>query len=180
MAAPRPSAFRSFGRLAVLVPPVRVEAPECVVVGDGVVVHEHAWLCVQPQPGQPAPLLTLGDRTSINRFAKIVCHASVTIGADCIFSDRVYISDVEHVPAADGPPVLTAPRPVVLEDGVFLGIGAVIKPGVTIGAGSYIGASAVVTTDVPPHSLAAGAPAVVIRTRGAGGEWEPVTAPGGA
>ena len=35
--------------------------------------------------------------------------------------------------------------------------------GVTIGAGSIIAAGAVVTRDIPPHSIAAGVPAQVLR-----------------
>ena len=35
--------------------------------------------------------------------------------------------------------------------------------GVTIGAGSCVGAGAVVTQSIPPHSLAVGVPARVIR-----------------
>ena len=36
--------------------------------------------------------------------------------------------------------------------------------GVTIGEGCVIGAGAVVTKDIPPHSVAVGNPARVIRT----------------
>jgi acetyltransferase-like isoleucine patch superfamily enzyme len=46
----------------------------------------------------------------------------------------------------------------------WLGAGAVILPGVTIGAYSVVGAGSIVTKDVPPCSVVAGAPARVIRT----------------
>jgi acetyltransferase-like isoleucine patch superfamily enzyme len=39
----------------------------------------------------------------------------------------------------------------------------VITSGVTIGERSVIGANSVVTTDIPPYSIAAGAPAKVLR-----------------
>jgi acetyltransferase-like isoleucine patch superfamily enzyme len=54
---------------------------------------------------------------------------------------------------------------VVIEDDVWVGGSATILSGVTIGRGSIIGASAVVTTSVPPYSIVGGNPARVIRAR---------------
>ncbi|MCK7499235.1 MAG: hypothetical protein MZW92_58750 [Comamonadaceae bacterium] len=54
--------------------------------------------------------------------------------------------------------------PVIIEDEVWLGQGVVVLPNVRIGRSSIIGANAVVTHDIPPYSVAAGAPAKVIRT----------------
>jgi acetyltransferase-like isoleucine patch superfamily enzyme len=45
----------------------------------------------------------------------------------------------------------------------FLGIGTVVLPGVEIGSHAIVGALSLVATDVPGYSLAAGAPAVVLR-----------------
>ena len=55
---------------------------------------------------------------------------------------------------------------VVIEDNVWIGQRACILPGVTIGKFSIIGANSVVTKDIPPYSLAVGAPARVIK------EWD--------
>jgi acetyltransferase-like isoleucine patch superfamily enzyme len=54
-------------------------------------------------------------------------------------------------------------RQVTVCDGVWLGARCVILPGVTVGEGAIVGAGAVVTKDVPPHTLVAGVPAVFIR-----------------
>ena len=54
-------------------------------------------------------------------------------------------------------------KKVVIEDGVFIGVGAIILPGVTVGEGSIIGAGAVVTKSIPPYSVAVGNPANVIK-----------------
>lgn len=51
-----------------------------------------------------------------------------------------------------------------IEDDAWIGAGAIILPGLTIGEGSIVGAGAVVTKDVPPHSVVAGNPARVIKT----------------
>ena len=52
---------------------------------------------------------------------------------------------------------------VLIQDGAFLGAHVVVLPGVTICAGAVVGAGAVVTRDVPPHTVAVGVPARVIK-----------------
>lgn len=54
---------------------------------------------------------------------------------------------------------------IIIEDDVWLGHSVTVCAGVTIGRGSVIGAGAVVTRDVPPYSIAVGAPAKVIKSR---------------
>ena len=54
--------------------------------------------------------------------------------------------------------------PVVVEDEAWLGAGVIILPGVVVGKGAIIGAGSVVVNDIPPFSIAVGAPAKVIRT----------------
>jgi len=55
-------------------------------------------------------------------------------------------------------------RPVIVEDGVWLGMQSLILPGVVLGRGSVVSAGAVVTESVPPNSLVAGNPATVRET----------------
>ena len=54
-------------------------------------------------------------------------------------------------------------NPVTIEDDVWIGANAVVLPGVKIGNHCVVAAGAVVTKDVPPHSLVAGVPAKVIK-----------------
>ena len=54
-------------------------------------------------------------------------------------------------------------KSIRIEDGVWIGGGAVILPGVTIGARSVIGAGSVVTKDIPSNVVAVGNPCRVIR-----------------
>jgi acetyltransferase-like isoleucine patch superfamily enzyme len=55
-------------------------------------------------------------------------------------------------------------RPIVVEDGVWIGMQSLILPGVTLGHGSVVAAGAVVNESVPPNSLVAGNPATVRET----------------
>jgi acetyltransferase-like isoleucine patch superfamily enzyme len=55
--------------------------------------------------------------------------------------------------------------PVVIEDDVWLGAGAIVLDGVRIGKGCIVGAGAVVTKDLPDYAIAIGVPAKVTKMR---------------
>lgn len=55
--------------------------------------------------------------------------------------------------------------PVNLAEYTFVGTGSVVLPGVTLGRGAVVGSGSVVKTDIPPMTIAAGAPAKVIKQR---------------
>ena len=52
---------------------------------------------------------------------------------------------------------------IVIENDVWLATGVTVLAGVRIGRGSIVAANSVVTRDLPPGVLAAGAPARVVR-----------------
>jgi acetyltransferase-like isoleucine patch superfamily enzyme len=54
-------------------------------------------------------------------------------------------------------------KPVKIGDDAWIGAGAMVMRGVTVGNGGIVAAGAVVTRDVPPYTIMAGNPAVVIR-----------------
>ena len=55
-------------------------------------------------------------------------------------------------------------KPIIVGNNVYIGYGTVILPGVNIGDNVIIGASALVTKDIPSNSVAVGVPAKVIKT----------------
>lgn len=165
---PGPSAYKYFGTDSVIVPPARVEGPAHMSIGADVVVLEGAWLTALPLTGSTAPGLRIGNRSHIGRFCRLACVGSVVIGEDVLMSDHVWISDSHHRLAEPGLPIIlqpmVRPRPVVVGDGSFVGIRAVILPGTTVGANAYIGAGAVVHRDVPARTVVVGNPARPVRT----------------
>jgi galactoside O-acetyltransferase/maltose O-acetyltransferase len=54
-------------------------------------------------------------------------------------------------------------KPVVIEDGCWVGLGAMILPGITVGRGSVVAAGSVVASEVPANSYVEGNPARVVR-----------------
>lgn len=55
-------------------------------------------------------------------------------------------------------------KPVIIGDDVWIGANAVVLPGVTIGRHCVVAAGAVVTKDVPDHSVVGGVPAKILKT----------------
>jgi bifunctional N-acetylglucosamine-1-phosphate-uridyltransferase/glucosamine-1-phosphate-acetyltransferase GlmU-like protein len=105
--------------------------------------------------------------TYVNRYTMFDVHEHLEIGRDCMIGPHCYLTDSDHCTVA-GASVKAQPMastPVILEDEVWLGAHAVVLAGVRIGRGAVIGAGSVVTCDVPPNAVAAGAPARVLRMR---------------
>jgi acetyltransferase-like isoleucine patch superfamily enzyme len=105
----------------------------------------------------------LGHGTTIKASRRVVIEDGVLVAQGC------YIADSDDHPLdrksrMEGAPALVEKiKPVHIGRGAWLGRGCYVLKGVTIGEGAVIGAASVVTTDVPPFSVAVGNPARVIR-----------------
>ncbi|WP_153535130.1 sugar O-acetyltransferase [Actinomadura macrotermitis] len=108
--------------------------------------------------------ITVGAGTFANYGLTALDVAPITIGADVQIGPNVQLLTPTHpLDPEQRRAKLEAAEPIVIEDNVWLGGGAIVLAGVTIGADSVIGAGAVVTRDVPPGVVAVGTPAKVIR-----------------
>jgi acetyltransferase-like isoleucine patch superfamily enzyme len=168
--------FARFGARSVVYPPALIDGHHLIHIGEKVVVHPGAFLSVVDEVDGKRydARLVIGDRTRIGFDMVIACCGSIEIGTDVLTADRVYIGDTFHEYRDVRRPVIDQglgdPQPVRIGDGSFLGVNCAILPGVTVGEGGYVAANAVVTDDVPPHSLVVGNPARVIR-RWDGSQW---------
>jgi len=132
-------------------------------VGPHTVLEPDVWLTA---PG--AARISIGGGTFLNIGVMVAALELVEIGEHCMFANGCFISDGSHRFDDPHKPIpwqgFTTKGPTRIGDNVWCGAHAVITSGVTIGERSVIGANSVVTADVPPFSIAAGAPARVLRT----------------
>jgi maltose O-acetyltransferase len=129
--------------------------------GDGVIIKQHAYF-------GDGRTLRIGHRTQIGLNSRI--DHEVTIGDDVLMGPDVVMLSGGHAFEAVDIPInqqgATACKPIVISNDVWIGTRVIILPGVEIGSGSVIGAGSIVSRSIPPYSIAVGAPAKVIRTRG--------------
>ena len=162
--------FGAIGSKSFIVKPVLITHPRCIYIGDRVGIRQGARLEVIYSRPDVTPRLSIGSGTNIEQNVHIVCHQRVHIGervsitANCAIVDVTHPIDPEDPQGKIGARILDEDSWVEIGDGAFLGIGTVVLPKVRIGAGAVIGANSVVTKDIPPYTIAAGAPARVIRT----------------
>lgn len=100
----------------------------------------------------------LGDDVSLDARGGIVLEDQVTVSSRVTFVTHINVGYPDHPLQKRYP---TKETPVHVKRGAYIGTGAIILPGVSIGAESVVAAGAVVTKNVPDHTLVAGVPAVV-------------------
>jgi maltose O-acetyltransferase len=106
----------------------------------------------------------LGDRVFLNYMCTILDTNEVRIGSHVLIGPSVHIYCAAHELQAElRKQDLEVSKPIVIEDNVWIGGGAIVLPGVTIGRNAVVGAGAVVTRSVPANTVVAGNPARVIR-----------------
>jgi acetyltransferase-like isoleucine patch superfamily enzyme len=111
--------------------------------------------------------ISIGDHTSIVE-AYIVArefNSKVTIGNDCMLARDIDIrnTDSHSIVDLDTGERVNHARDVFIGDHVWIGAHSRILKGASIANDSFIAMGAIVTSDIPPNSLAAGIPAKVIR-----------------
>ena len=157
------SSFDSFGTGTHLALPIQVQGAGQIAIGKDVFIGPGSWLAAV----EPGARLEIGDGTGMSGYCVLSAALSVHVGRDVLFGRNVHVADHRHGIGSPGVPVRQQPledrRPVSIGDGSWLGQNVVVLPGVTIGEGAVVGANAVVRADVPPHAVAVGAPARVVR-----------------
>jgi acetyltransferase-like isoleucine patch superfamily enzyme len=150
----RGSGSKIYGSVRMDTPPYRQ-----FVLGKRSVIESYA--CINNAVGD----VIIGDHTRIGLHCTVI--GPVTIGSHVNLAQGITITALNHnfndsQQRIDQQGVST--HPVTIGDDVWIGTNAVILPGVTIGSHVVIAAGAVVSKDIPDHSLAMGIPATVRKT----------------
>jgi putative colanic acid biosynthesis acetyltransferase WcaF len=138
--SPKPVLLRMFGakvgRGVVIHPGVNIKFPWKLRIGDHVWIGQRAWLDNIDQ-------LTIGSNVVISQGAMI-------------------IQGSHNYKKIDYP---TLHRPVVLEEGSWVGAGAIVMLGVTLRSHAVLSAGSVATKDLEAYTIYQGNPAQPVRER---------------
>ena len=115
------------------------------------------------------PRLTVGSNVDIGWQTTIAAGGLVHIGNNVRIAGRAFLAGYPGHPidatarAAGAPDTEDQVGDIVIEDDVWLATGVTVLAGVRIGRGTIVAAGSVVTRDLPPFVVAAGAPARPVR-----------------
>jgi acetyltransferase-like isoleucine patch superfamily enzyme len=134
-----------------------------LTIGAQTLFEPGVWITA---PGEAR--IAIGQGTFLNLGVMVASMALVEIGDHCMFANGCFVTDANHRFSDPNQPItwqgFDSKGPTRIGDNVWCGAHVVVTSGVTIGERCVIGANSVVTTDIPPYSIAAGAPARVLRT----------------
>jgi acetyltransferase-like isoleucine patch superfamily enzyme len=141
--------------------------PKGIEIGPRSIVMHGAVLHVYNFRDMPQSGIKIGSDSLIGEYSVIRGQGGVQIGDRVYTSPFTQIIAVNHVFDDPNRPFvdqgITA-EGIVIEDDVWLGAGAIVTDGVRVGKGAVVAAGAVVTKDVPPHTVVGGVPAKLIKT----------------
>lgn len=155
------------GRNAYLDQGVYLHAcPEGITIGAESFVMHGSILHVYNFRGLPHAFIRIGDNSLIGEQNILRGQGGITIGDRVYTAPKVQMLAVNHIYHDPTRPMveqgITA-EGITVEDDVWIGAGAILTDGVHVGKGAVIAAGAVVTEDVPAHTVVGGIPARVIK-----------------
>jgi acetyltransferase-like isoleucine patch superfamily enzyme len=131
-------------------------------VGAGTLFEPDVWITA---PGQAR--VRIGAGSFLNQGVMVAAQQLVEIGEHCMLANGCFVSDASHRYDDPVEPItwqgFESRGPTRIGDNCWLGVNVVVTSGVTVGERCVIGANSVVTENIEPFSVAAGAPARVIR-----------------
>jgi acetyltransferase-like isoleucine patch superfamily enzyme len=133
-----------------------------VSIGRDTLLEPGCWITLGPE-GR----VVIGEGCFLNRGTMIASLELVEVGDHTMFANGCFIGDSDHRYDDRTRPIthqgFVARGPVRIGSNCWFGVNCVITGGVGIGDRAVVGANSVVTQDIPPGTIAAGAPAKVIR-----------------
>ena len=141
--------------------------PSGIEIGDNSFVMHGSVLHVYNFRDLPDACIRIGKESLIGEMNVLRGQGGITIGDRVYTAPLVQMLAVNHIFDDPKRPMveqgITA-EGIVVENDVWIGAGAIITDGVKIGEGAVVAAGAVVTKDVPAHTVVGGVPAKVLKT----------------
>lgn len=158
--------FHSFGEGSILHRPLWIYGPHQIAIGRNSLILHNAWLSVEtPAWSQPAPTLRIGDRVGIRPWCTLSASGGILLEDDVILGAYSTVIDSDHTFREGRPNVMhnsVDVDPIRIGRGTWIAERVAVLKGSNIGECCIIGANSVVKGDIPPYSIAAGAPARVV------------------
>lgn len=140
--------------------------PKGIKIGDNTLVMHGSVLHVYNFRQLPHAFIHIGHDSLIGEMNVLRGQGGISIGNRVYTSPLVQMLAINHVYADPDRPFvdqgITA-EGITVEDDVWIGSGAIITDGVRVGRGAVVAAGAVVTKDVPSHTVVAGVPARAVK-----------------
>ena len=166
--------FKHFGDKSIIGLHTRFCGEKYISIGKNSIINEsaciHANYKYKYTQQRFNPQIQIGDNCNIGVLSHITAINQIIIGNNVRTGAHVFITDNAHgeskkelLDTAPHERPLHSKGPVIIDDNVWIGEGALIMPNVHIGKGAIVACNAVVTTDVPAYSVAAGVPARVVK-----------------
>ncbi len=111
-------------------------------------------------------IIIVQENVAVFDYTIVDIHNKLTIAENTLIAPFCYITDYDHVVKDKSRPIIEqgyVSKPIFIGKNVWIGTHVVILKGVRIGDNSMIGAGSIVTSDIPPNSIAVGNPARVIK-----------------
>lgn len=139
-----------------------------ICLAEQVSIYAQTRLVVGDVSADPLVGIRIGARTIVNVGGYLSGEGGLEIGEDVLIGPHVKLLSAGHA-IDDGDMIIARNRitraSIVIEDGAWIGAGAIVLEGVRIGRGAVVAAGALVRQSIPPGMVAAGVPAAVIRPR---------------
>jgi acetyltransferase-like isoleucine patch superfamily enzyme len=138
-----------------------------IALGDNVRIGPYSTI-IGPPPFDLGDGIRMGANSAADAYSFIGGGGPVLIGDNVIMGEHVSFHPVNHrfdevdIPIRDQG---TIRKGITIEDDVWVGANVTFLDGVHVGRGSVIGAGSIVRGEIPPYSVAVGAPAKVVRSR---------------
>jgi acetyltransferase-like isoleucine patch superfamily enzyme len=131
-------------------------------IGPGALLEPGVWITA-PDHAR----VRIGAGTFLNLGVMVAAQELVEIGDHCMLANGCFVTDSSHRYEDSELPItwqgFQSKGPTRIGENCWLGANVVVTSGVVVGERCVIGANSVVTHDIEPLSIAAGAPATVLR-----------------